>query len=191
MLTSLLLVMSRASREAWGMSTPTACLLFSQFVPATARLFVEFRRLRDSLPPAEARKFAASVTKNPRILFSETRIEVRPCACPTNGTRAQTLRRAAELFCVATAPRWCDFVVHDLGAWSAHMHSPCRSSCDDFCFQTCQWYSFCVQTLENSIKIITKLSPEQMLDTKVHGAEAEGVCTALIELVCRGPAKLG
>ena len=40
------------------MSTPAACLLLSKFVPAAARLFAEFRRLRDRLPPAEARKLA-------------------------------------------------------------------------------------------------------------------------------------
>lgn len=40
------------------MSTPAACLLLSEFVPAAARLFAEFRRLRDRLPPAEARKLA-------------------------------------------------------------------------------------------------------------------------------------
>ena len=41
-----------------GMSTPAACLLLSRFVPATARLLAEFRRLQEGLPPAEARKFA-------------------------------------------------------------------------------------------------------------------------------------
>ena len=52
------LVTSRALDEVWGVSTPEACLLLSRFVPATALLFAEFRRLRDSLPPADARKFA-------------------------------------------------------------------------------------------------------------------------------------
>ena len=40
------------------MSNPTACLLLGQYAPATARLFVELRRLRDNLPRAEARAFA-------------------------------------------------------------------------------------------------------------------------------------
>ena len=50
-------VMCRAPPEAWGVSTPAACLLLSQYVPATAQLLAEFRRLRDSLSPAQARAF--------------------------------------------------------------------------------------------------------------------------------------
>lgn len=40
------------------MSTPAACLLLGRFVPAAARLYAEFQRLRRSLPPAEAQKLA-------------------------------------------------------------------------------------------------------------------------------------
>ena len=52
------LLMSRASLEVWAMSTPTACLLYRQLVPATARLVGCYRRLRGSLPRAKERKFA-------------------------------------------------------------------------------------------------------------------------------------
>lgn len=58
MLEDLVVLMSRKPGVAWSMSTPTACLLLSQFVPAPARLFAEYRRLRDALPPDTASKFA-------------------------------------------------------------------------------------------------------------------------------------
>ena len=59
-------VTSRASVEVWAMSTPTACLLLSRFPHASARLFAEFRRLRGSLPPADAQRFALHEAKNLR-----------------------------------------------------------------------------------------------------------------------------
>ena len=55
-------MLSRAPAEVCGMSTPTACLLVSKFAPAAARVFADFRRLRGSLPPADAREFAEHQT---------------------------------------------------------------------------------------------------------------------------------
>ena len=52
------LVTSREAREVWSIGTPNACLLLSKFVPANARAFAEFRRLRDGLPRADACIFA-------------------------------------------------------------------------------------------------------------------------------------
>lgn len=52
------LVASRASVDTWSISTPAACLLLRQFVPAVARLCAEYGRLRVSLPPAQAQTFA-------------------------------------------------------------------------------------------------------------------------------------
>lgn len=48
-----------------------------------------------------------------------------------------------------------------------------------------------MQTLEDSITIIAKLSTEQMFDPKVYDAQAEGVCPALVELVCEALQSLG
>ena len=62
------------------MSTPEACLLLGRYVPATAQLFAEFRRLRDGLPPAEARAFA-KCTKN-KLRHAEMMTAVRLCAMP-------------------------------------------------------------------------------------------------------------
>lgn len=58
--------MSRAPQlvGGMGMSTAAACLLLSQYAPATARLFAQFRRLRGSLPPAEMRKLMALENAN-------------------------------------------------------------------------------------------------------------------------------
>ena len=50
----------------WRLSAPTACLLLSQFVPASARLFAEFRRVRNSLPPANARNLDRFMEKGIR-----------------------------------------------------------------------------------------------------------------------------
>ena len=61
------------------MLTPAACLLLRKFLPATARLFAEFRRLRDRLPPAEARKFAEC--QKDGLRDAELMTLVRLCAC--------------------------------------------------------------------------------------------------------------
>ena len=46
----------KASEVPVVMFDQAACLLHSQYPPASVRLFAEFRRLRQGLPPAEARK---------------------------------------------------------------------------------------------------------------------------------------
>ena len=68
----------RTPAEEWDMGAPAACLLLSKFAPATARLFAEFRRLRDSLPPAEARNFAECERKG--LQHAEMVTLVRLCA---------------------------------------------------------------------------------------------------------------
>lgn len=65
----------------WSVSTPAACLLLSRFVPATARLLAEFRRLRGGLPPAEARKFAPAAQD---LAKAPMMGGVRLCACQTS-----------------------------------------------------------------------------------------------------------
>ena len=73
------LVTSRASAaDTRSMSTQAACLLVSKFAPAIARLFVEFRRLRDGLPPARAREYAkhAKDLRDAHLMHG-----VRPCVC--------------------------------------------------------------------------------------------------------------
>ena len=76
----------------WGMSTPAACLLLSRFVPATARLLAEFLRLREGLPPAEAREFAPAkqdLAKAPMMAWV--------CACmPARRAECPEQREAAE-----------------------------------------------------------------------------------------------
>ena len=116
MLATWVLVMSRASHEAWGMSTPTACLLFSQFVPATARLFVEFRRMRDSLPPAEARKFAALIKSIRGYFFLRGGLRYAHVHAPQMARLLKTFAELQSWFCITTALRLCDFVVYNLGA---------------------------------------------------------------------------
>ena len=74
--------LSRAPAEVWTVSTPAACLLLSRFAPATARLFGEFRRLRDSLTPAEARKFTECGERY--LWHADMLIVVRLCARPTH-----------------------------------------------------------------------------------------------------------
>lgn len=83
MLSELVLVTSRASFNVWSMSTPAACLLLSQFAPATARLFLEFRRLRGSLPPAEAQILLAACTEED-MQDAFIMAVVRLCACQTS-----------------------------------------------------------------------------------------------------------
>ena len=70
----------RAPAEVWGLSAPAACLLLSQYVPATAQLFAEFRRLRDGLPPDEVCAFA-ECTKDD-LQHAEMMLVVRLYACP-------------------------------------------------------------------------------------------------------------
>lgn len=90
--------MSRAPAEVWSISTPAACLLLSRFAPATAQLFAEFRRLRNSLLPAEARKFAECEKGGMR--HAEMMAAVRLCACPTSRAHA----RASSGVCSANCP---------------------------------------------------------------------------------------
>ena len=80
MLLDVVLLTSRAPPGVWGMTTPAACLLLSQFAPATARLFAELRYLRDSLPPQDAQKFAEYVMKE-GLQHAEMMAEVRLHAC--------------------------------------------------------------------------------------------------------------
>lgn len=82
MLADTLLLTSRAPAEVWRMSTAAACLLLSRYAPATARIFAEFQRLRDGLPPAEARKFLDYNMKN--MQHAEMMTQVRLWACPTS-----------------------------------------------------------------------------------------------------------
>ena len=96
-LSELVPVTSRASLEAWNISTPAACLLLSQFAPATARLFLEFRRLRGWLPPAEAKILLAGCTEEDmqdtfimavvRQYSCQTSIVLKSCR-PANRTSA-------------------------------------------------------------------------------------------------------
>ena len=70
---------SRAPDGVWGLSTRAARLLLSRFAPAAVRLFAEFRRLRDGLPPAEARKHAKDVDEDQQDVMMMT--VVRLCTC--------------------------------------------------------------------------------------------------------------
>ena len=98
------LVMCRAPAGVCGMSTPAACLLLSQYVPATAQLFAEFRRLRDGLPPADARNLAECSQCSQGFLEHATMMtEVRLSACPMLHLEAC---RAPEPM-PAPAPRRC------------------------------------------------------------------------------------
>ena len=83
MLSEPVLVTSRASFEEWNVSTPAACLLLSQFAPATARLFLEFRRLRGWLPPAEAQILLAGCTEED-MQDANIMAVVRLCSCQTS-----------------------------------------------------------------------------------------------------------
>ena len=64
-----------------GMTAPAAHLLLSQFPPATARLYAEYRRLRQSLPPAEARRMSEGEKTNrclrPAGMMTAVRLRVR------------------------------------------------------------------------------------------------------------------
>ena len=93
-------VTGRASPFVWSMSTPAACLLLSQFGPATARLFTEFRRLRDSLPPAEARKFAECTEDD--LLHAEMMSAVRLCACRTSRVPVRLHGRMSQVLAPQT-----------------------------------------------------------------------------------------
>ena len=64
-----------AAAEEWSLSSPAACLLLSRFLPATAELYVEFRRLRGALPPNEELKFAEGTEKE--LLIGDMLITVR------------------------------------------------------------------------------------------------------------------
>ena len=90
------MVVCRAPAEVWGMSVPEACLLLGRYVPATAQLFAEFRRLRDGLSPAEARAFAKCTRR--KLQHEEMMFAVRLCACPMprpGACRAAELKSAA------------------------------------------------------------------------------------------------
>ena len=76
-----------------GMTAPAACLLLSQYVPASARLFAEFQRLRDSLPAADARTYFTCECANKHVRPAEMRTTVRLCAwCTSGGSRLTALR---------------------------------------------------------------------------------------------------
>ena len=79
MLAEWVLVASRAPAGVWGLSTPAACLLLSKFAPAAARLFAEFWRLRDGLPPVEARNFAEYMEED--LQDAQMMTVVRLCVC--------------------------------------------------------------------------------------------------------------
>lgn len=90
------------------MSAPPACLLLSQYVPATAQLFAEFRRLRDGLSPAEARELEESTEG---VLEHATLMTVvRLCAClmlclELAELRSQSLQRHKPCTCAMTMCR--------------------------------------------------------------------------------------
>ena len=101
MLSDSVRVTGRVSGEAWSMSTPAACLLLSRFAPAAARLLAAFRRLRDSLPPAEARMFAQFENENMRR--AEVVNAVRLCTCSPSRAPGNLQSCGAEV-CSASSP---------------------------------------------------------------------------------------
>ena len=82
------------------MSTPTACLLLSQFAPATAQLLGEFQRLRKMLSPAEARICAAHAEGD--LQDADMKTMVRLCACHISRTPRRL--RGCQAICSKTVP---------------------------------------------------------------------------------------
>ena len=82
---------SRASAGVWSLRSRETCLLLGKYAPATARLFVEFRRVRDELPPAQARMYAARVHDE---LGDEEMMTMVRAACVPHG---QSTQKVAEM----------------------------------------------------------------------------------------------
>ena len=177
--------MSRAPAEVWGMSTPAACLLLSRFAPATVQLFAEFRRLRDSLTPAEARKLRDC--EEGYLRRADVLTAVRLCARPTSRAHACVSFAVCSASNPAPTPHVCNVqqmcsVVH--GSITRRVRHPCLNDVKLCCVR--------VQTLGNIEVIMSILSEEQRCKVKVQRAKAEGVMyPALVELVCEALAGNG
>lgn len=170
------------------MSTPAACLLFSQFVPASARLLVEYRRLRGSLPRAEERK-AAACGADADILPHAQMMSV-VCLCVHRTSRAPTaiVRHKARICCdTGPAPQYTlsnqALAVHNSVCMRQHMlQAMSRGSGGCFLFEA---VSCLAQTISEMEMIGVHLTVEQRRDPDVHDAKKEGMmCPALVELVC-------
>ena len=96
-----LVLAGRAPAAAWGMSTQAACLLLSKLAPATARLFVEFRRLRKSLTPAERRQVAECSSL---FVDADMMAEVR-APLLLQGPHGRRAGAAASVLCAAAGER--------------------------------------------------------------------------------------
>ena len=167
-----------------GVSTPAACLLLSKFVPATARLFAEFRRLRNTLPPAEARNFAECERKGLRDAELLTLVSL--CAC--QGCRADS--RGVELPSPASALQGGavpDALSYDTNRAQRHVKAASKSS------GNIQLKRSWVQTLQDSDQVESMIDAERFhTSTAVRDAKFEGVmCSALVELVCEALARTG
>ena len=104
------------------MSTPTACLLLSQFAPATAQLLGEFQRLRKTLSPNEARIFAAHAEED--LQDADMLTLVRLCACHIG--RAPMRLPSCQVVCSATVPAP---PLHDCKRSSSVVKLPCMEAC--------------------------------------------------------------
>ena len=89
----------RASIEVWAMSTPAACLLFSQFVPASARLLAEYRRLRGILS-RRVRHCGNGVPYGHPAAYADDECGTSVCA-PCEQSLINVLRCKAEI-CICT-----------------------------------------------------------------------------------------
>ena len=176
------LVVCRAPAEVWGMSALEACLLLGQYVPATAQLFAEFRRLRDGLSPAEARAFA-KVTKH-KLRHTEMMYAVRLCACPMlrpGACRAAEPKPAAPQVlrreCVQDA--WLEQLC------TAAFSKPQADTLASLFLDRSQRFRPWAQTLRDAGVAEVLIGEERTCRADVQSAREMGAqCPALLELVC-------
>ena len=168
------------------MSTPAACLLFSQFVPASAQLLAEYRRLRGSLPPAEECDVAATGGPKDILPHAPMMSVVRLCVHPTS--RGPTCCAAKQESALVQVMR---FNAHDnlgliMRSHHAHGSTCCQPYLQDlaavFCLKQCHAWA---QIICNIMLIEMHITQEQLRDPDVHDAKEEGMmCPALVKLVC-------
>ena len=92
------LVASRAGTGVtMGMTAKEACWLLSEFPPASARLYAEYRRQREGSSPAEARRYVECEKQcgmpRPAALMAEARHSM----CPTSRASSTLQSWGAEV----------------------------------------------------------------------------------------------
>ena len=99
-----------------GITASAACLLSSQYAPASAQLFAEIQRLRRSLPLAEAIQCSMAENRNRALRPAEVMTAVHFLMSRTNTRpenaelRSRSLQRHAFCICVGSMQKlWLRF----------------------------------------------------------------------------------